>query len=209
MARLIFNEEDHEYKVDGVVYPSVTEIIRFLYRELYDTVIQSRLDRAAERGRAVHKASEALDKYGKVECDEDIAPYMMAYKHFLQDYKPDWIEIEKPHFHKEYLYAGTPDRFGKITYLGERITALIDMKATYLPIKRLIFPQLNGYEKIVDERPDKLFGLHLERDESYNLIEVPFDDSEFMACLTLHNHMESTRCDRYKLRMQIEKEKSE
>ena len=74
MSRLIFYDEGHEYQVDGERVPSVSEVLRFISREVYGDVNQYTLDNAADRGTRIHKACELLDKYGKVECDEDIAP---------------------------------------------------------------------------------------------------------------------------------------
>ena len=204
MARLIFTEDNHEYRVDGVVYPSVSEIMRFVSREVYDDTNQYAVDRAAERGAAVHKACEALDKYGRIECDEDIASYVTAYVKFLRERKPEWAEIEKSLHHPGLLYAGTLDRTGVMD--GE--TVIVDIKTSYAVNKRLATIQLAAYAMLTMHVPDKLYILHLKPDETYKLHEIPFNPEPFTSCLNLHNHMESTRCDRYKLRMKLEKEKS-
>ena len=57
MARLIFYDAEHEYTVDGVKYPSVSEILRFISREIYDDTNQYALDHAADLGTSVHKAT--------------------------------------------------------------------------------------------------------------------------------------------------------
>lgn len=111
MARLIFFDDTHTYTVDGEVFPSVSEISRFASREVYGEVIQFNLDNACSRGSAVHKATEVLDKYGKCECDEDIAPYVKGYVQFRKDFGiKDYAHIEKALAHEELKYAGTIDR---------------------------------------------------------------------------------------------------
>ncbi len=111
MARLIFFDDTHTYTVDGEEFPSVSEISRFASREIYGEVNQYNLDNAASRGSAVHKATEILDKYGKVECDEDIVPYIQAYVKFRKDFGiDDYEHIEKALAHEELKYAGTIDR---------------------------------------------------------------------------------------------------
>lgn len=111
MARLIFFDDTHTYTVDGEVFPSVSEISRFASREVYGEVSQFNLDNACSRGSAVHKATEILDKYGKCECEEDIAPYIQAYVKFRKDFGiKDYDYIEKSLAHEELKYAGTIDR---------------------------------------------------------------------------------------------------
>lgn len=111
MARLIFFDDTHTYTVDGEEFPSVSEISRFASREVYGEVSQFNLDNACSRGSAVHKATEILDKYGKCECDEDIAPYIQAYVQFRKDFGiKDYAYIEKALAHEGLKYAGTIDR---------------------------------------------------------------------------------------------------
>ena len=115
MAKLIFFDDTHTYTVDGEEFPSVSEISRFASREIYGEVSQFNLDNACSRGSAVHKATEILDKYGKVECDEDIVPYIQAYVQFRKDFKiTDYEHIEKALAHEELKYAGTIDRIYNI-----------------------------------------------------------------------------------------------
>ena len=111
IARLIFFDDTHTYTVDGEEFPSVSEISRFASREVYGDVSQYALDNACARGSAVHKATELLDKYNTVECDEDIVPYIQAYVQFRRDFGiKDYAYIEKPLANEELKYAGTIDR---------------------------------------------------------------------------------------------------
>lgn len=186
MAKLIFFDEGHEYQVDGVRVPSVSEVIRFMSREVYGDINQYTLDNAADRGTRIHKACEVLDKYGKVECDEDIAPYITAYVSFLKLNKPQWTFIEKAMVNEELGYAGTIDRFGVI---GSH-KVLLDIKSSYTVHKHLATAQLGGYSMLAPETPDDRYILHLKPDGTFKLIDIPADSSLFMACLTLHKAME-------------------
>lgn len=115
MARLIFFDDTHTYTVDGEEFPSVSEISRFASREVYGDINQFALDNACNRGSAVHKSTEVLDKYFKCECDEDIEPYVRAYIQFRKDFAiKDYAYIEKPLANEELKYAGTIDRIYKI-----------------------------------------------------------------------------------------------
>lgn len=115
MAKLLFFDLSHTYTVDGEEYPSVSEISRFASREIYGEVNQYNLDNACNRGSAVHKATEILDKYGSVECAEDIESYIRAYVQFRKDFGiKDYAYIEKPLANEKDKYAGTIDRIYKI-----------------------------------------------------------------------------------------------
>lgn len=115
MAKLIFYDNEHIYEVDGEEYPSVSEISRFASREIYGEVNQFNLDNACSRGSAIHKATEILDKYGSVECAEDIENYIRAYVSFRKDFGvKDYAYIEKPLANEKDKYAGTIDRIYKI-----------------------------------------------------------------------------------------------
>lgn len=115
MARLIFYDNEHIYEVDGEEYPSVSEISRFASREIYGEVNQFNLDNACSRGSAVHKATEILDKYGEVECAEDIESYIRAYVKFRKDFGvKDYAFIEKPLASEKSKFAGTIDRIYKV-----------------------------------------------------------------------------------------------
>ena len=51
MANLVFLEENHRYTIDGEEVPSVSELTRFIAREVYGEVNQQILDNAAARGK--------------------------------------------------------------------------------------------------------------------------------------------------------------
>ena len=186
MAKLIFFDDRHEYQVDGEIVPSVSEILRFISREVYGDVTQFRLDHAADRGHNVHSACEQLDRFGSAEIDAEIEPYINAYIQFRKDHKPVWSKIEYAMHSERYGFAGTLDRYGVM----EGRPVIIDIKSSYKVEKALVTAQLNAYKILADENNltvIDLFVLHLKKDGTYKLIEVPIDSASFMACLTLHN----------------------
>ena len=169
MANLIFYDQGHIYKLDGETIPSVSELTRFISREIYGTVSQYTLDNAASRGTKVHKLCEALDKYGEIECPEDISGYVKAYVAFLREHKPEWKYIEKPIYHTTRLYAGTIDRYGTIS--GKR--ALVDIKTSHKIQKPLYTAGQNLYRMALREPVDAIYILHLKPDGKYKLVELP------------------------------------
>lgn len=189
MAKLIFYDKNHEYELNGEIIPSVSEITRFASREIYGEVNQYALDNACERGTAVHKAAELIDKYGECEVTEGIESYLRAYLQFRKDYAvKEFIAVEKALASPTMRFAGTIDRVTEIN--GE--LAIIDLKTSSTVQKVLAKIQLNAYKILWEEnQPDKpvkaLYILHLRKDGTYKLIDFPIDDTLFKACYELHN----------------------
>lgn len=185
MANLIFYDETHRYTVDGEEVPSVSEITRFLSRELYTEVNQAILDMAANRGTAVHKASEALDKYGKAEVDDEHLPYMKAYLSFLREKKPEWEKIEWA-VNNGTLYAGTIDRYGTLD--GKKV--IVDLKTTANIDKghRVLYTAAQNLYRMAIEQDhpvEAIYILQLKKDGTWRLYEVEKQNELAEACITL------------------------
>jgi hypothetical protein len=192
MATLLFFDEGHKYTLDGEELPSVSELCRFLSREIYCEITQYKLDNAAERGTAVHKATEILDKYGTVDVQDDILPYLQAYLTFRKEHEVEWSKIECALHHPEDRYAGTIDRYGLLD--GKK--AIVDMKSTYTVHKPLCAASLNLYRRALQANGievEVLYILHLKKDGTYKLVPFDIDDELPTALLTLHNTLKKKR----------------
>lgn len=193
MASLMFFDEAHKYTVDGEEVPSVSEITRFMARELYAEVNQLALDKAADRGTKVHKATEALDKFGSVEIEDDLIGYVKAYVSFVKDNSPSWEKIEWP-VHNEKLYAGTIDRYGTI---GEK-KGIVDLKTTgtITPGHRAIYTAAQNLYRLAIEKDwevDFIDIVQLKPDGTYKVYEIEIQDELALACLALHNAMKKRK----------------
>ena len=160
MGTLIFYDKKHLYSLNGEEIPSVSEISRFVSREVYGDVNQYTLDNAANRGSNVHKSTEVLDKYNEVECDPAIEPYIRAYIQFRKDYGiHEYVAIEKALASEKMRYAGTLDRILRINEgfakkfkeqtkvdISDKIgkLAIIDLKSSSVVQKVLGVIQLNA-----------------------------------------------------------------
>lgn len=193
MASLMFFDEAHRYTVDGEEVPSVSEITRFMARELYAEVNQLALDKAADRGTKVHKATEALDKFGSVEIEDDLLGYVKAYVSFVKDNSPSWEKIEWP-VHNEKLYAGTIDRYGTI---GEK-KGIVDLKTTgtITPGHRAVYTAAQNLYRLAIEKDwevDFIDIVQLKPDGTYKVYEIEIQDELALACLALHNAMKKRK----------------
>lgn len=182
--KIDFNEDKHEYSVNGVKVPSVSEILSPLNADRYGDINPAVLRAAAEKGTAVHEMCEAID-YG-IDPDEEEMPeiqgYVDAYYQFLFDHDVYWKMVEQivsfSRFDGELpLYCGTIDRFGIVD--GRK--AVVDIK-TYASMtteaQMTASCQTALYADAIDEpiRP-KRYILHLKKDGKYRLIDLDnFDE---------------------------------
>ena len=59
-----FIEEQHIYLKDGIITPSVSEILHFIFPDKYKNISAKILNKKAEYGSKVHEAVEILEKTG-------------------------------------------------------------------------------------------------------------------------------------------------
>lgn len=191
---LEFIEDGHRYFLDEKEIPSVSEILRFMAKEVYGEADKFAMDQAADRGTRVHRAAEEIDRTGRCECDSDIAGYVNAYAKFLSEHSVKWDAIEKPVCNELAWYAGTIDRAG----LVDNVPTILDIKTTKRissKHKLLYAAQLTAYRGAYTT---KLYGtnlviLQLKEDGTYKLHLVKPDVNVFYACKILHNEFEKTK----------------
>ena len=78
MPELTFRDAGHVYMLDGEMLPCVSDLCKPLHREIYKDAPAWQMEAAAERGTAVHKAAEQLDKCGSASIAEEYRPYLLA-----------------------------------------------------------------------------------------------------------------------------------
>ena len=184
-----FDEKSHTYTLDGVELPSVTHICRFLAYD-YKSDRPWLAAEAARRGTAVHEACALIDYGEEPEETPEIAGYLKAYRRFLKDCRPDWEGIETPLFVCDdwYKFAGTPDRWGK---MSGKLT-LLDIKSGTVHVP-YVSAQLCGYGLMLlamgrDIR--SFYTLRLDKSGVYELTPTEPDLDLLEACITLHNATE-------------------
>lgn len=192
MPTLTFAEETHQYRLDGIVIPSVTQIMEPLSRAKYKTIDESILRVAAKRGSDVHEAIEFYARYGIMECQQEAEPYVKAYMKWAQEYAPQTIQTEQATWHKQLMYAGTVDTVSLVQ--GKK--TLIDYKTTAELNDMLTSVQLEAYAQALSSHGvdiEQKAILHLRRDETYRFKVYPLHDVEawktFSALLTIRAHI--------------------
>jgi len=201
-----FDEEKHEYKVDGVKYPSVTDILEHLTAPGYGKVDKWVLEAAKERGTYIHEVTQDIDLgLPPEEIDDGYIGYIEAYMKFLADYEPQWDTIEEQFFCAEYGYCGTIDRTGEI----DGFKCVLDIKTTASPTtdqKIAVCCQTVAYAIGIGAREADRYALYLHKDGTYELLDcIDYElqkgfDSEniFIRLATLHRQIEAIKKRRIK-----------
>lgn len=192
MSILQFFGKDHIYLLDGEQIPCVSDLCRFLHREIYKETPVWQMEAAAERGTKVHAATEALDLTGRAEIDEELLPYLQAYVQFRKEHEVSWELIEHSTYHPAHRFAGTVDRYGIL----DGFRTLVDIKTTYKVYKPLCSASLNLYRLMLEAHEkgvERLAILHLRKDGTYKLIPFDLDDKLPMALITLHTALQKKK----------------
>ncbi len=184
---LTFDEPKHEYRVNGVVVPSVTQILEDVGIVDFSHIPPATRAMAMERGRLVHLATQ-LDDEGDLQeatLDPELLPYVQAWRNARRGLEmgESFTLIEWRGHHAQFGYAGTLDRlYGSL---------LIDIKTNDAPDWTRI--QLAAYAALVTDKPMTLtrLAVELHRDETYRVAEYPArkwqaDFNVFLAALTVY-----------------------
>ncbi len=184
---LEYFDEEHLYLVDGIIVPSITQILKFKYGRKYAGIDKAVLRRASEAGTAVHEAIERYCKTGEI---ADI-PELRNFR-FLQDkYDFNVVENETPvilFLNDAPISAGRLDMVLDMNgqYGGADIkrTASLDKEylAYQLNLYRIAYRQSYGIEW------EFLKGIHL-RGDIRKFVDIPI--SEDMAWKLVHQFMEA------------------
>lgn len=167
---LEFYEREHIYLVDGVIVPSVTEVVENGFGNKYSAVDPAVLKRAADRGTRIH---EAIERYCKTGEEEPISE-VHNFKFLQKKYGFEVVGNELPViiYFDGLTIAGRLDMVIRMN--GE--LGGVDIKSTYAFDKERTALQLNlyriGYRQCYGEEWKFIKGLHL-RDDARKLIDLP------------------------------------
>jgi len=162
-------EEIHTYLYNGVIIPSVTQILQEkLFQNKYKNVPEYILSKKAKYGSQVHSIIE------KIENNEEYNENSVYIKESINQYK----DIKKKNNIKvisqeqivcyEGIYAGKYDMIAEVNQLN----CLIDIKTTAELDKEYLSWQLSMYELAIGEKFDKLYCIWLPKGGLGKLIEI-------------------------------------
>ena len=177
LPELTFEDMSHTYLLNGSEIPSVTTVMKPLSDFEYGGVDERTLEKAANRGTAVHNAIENWLKFGFDDLDPEYHGYMDGFLNWWNLRKPKLIASEVRTYHRLLNYAGTVDLVAEID--GE--INLIDFKTTSRLIEKNCKVQLEAYSKAMESHGidiQKKRILHLSHDGKWQEPEYPAKDAE-------------------------------
>lgn len=171
---LEYFDDTHEYLVDGVIVPSITQILKIKFGNKYDGVSQKVLNRAAEKGTEVH---EAIERYCKTGESSDLKE-VRNFKFLQKQYKFEVLDNEVPiilFLDDEPVAAG---RLDLVLKLDNKIGGG-DIKRTATLDKEYLAYQLNlyriGYRQCYGVEWEFLKGIHL-RDDIRKFLNISINE---------------------------------
>ena len=165
-----FDEATHTYWKGVERVPSVTQILAPLVD--FSGIRMSVIERASERGRAVHYGTELYDQ-DNLDWDSlspELRPYIEAWAEFRAKTLFVPMLIEKRVFHPGLMYAGTLDRAG--LFDGELSVGDVKSSVTLYPtvsLQTVAYAEALNAENPTLPRHTGRFAVQLKRDGKYVL----------------------------------------
>ena len=158
---LEYIDDIHTYIVDGVIVPSITQIMKIKFGKKYEGINEEVLERASIKGTAVHESIENYCKTGEIENIQEVKDFMFLEK----QYKFEVLQTEVPII----LFKGnepvSAGRLDLVLKIGEKIGGG-DIKRTSTLDKEYLAYQLNlyriGYKQCYGVEWEFLKGIHLK-----------------------------------------------
>lgn len=171
---LEYIDDTHTYLVDGIIVPSITQLIKMKFNNKYDAVPKEVLKKAADKGTAMHLAIELYEKENKESDLVELKNYKFLKKHL----KWNVIQSEIPiilFYNDKPIAAGRLDQV--IEMNGKK--GINDLKRTASFDKEYVALQTNlyriGYKQSYGTEIDFVSGLHL-RDNTRKFYKLPVNE---------------------------------
>lgn len=171
---LEYYDEDHLYICDGVVVPSITQILKVKFGNKYNRVSGAVLSRAAEKGTAVH---EAIQNYCERGEESDLIE-LRGFKFLQKQYKFEVLQNEVPVILFKNDIPVAAGRLDLVLEIDGKI-GLADIKRTATLDKEYLAYQLNlyriAYQQCYGKHIQFLRGLHL-REDTRRFVDIPINE---------------------------------
>lgn len=128
---LAFEEQGHIYMLNGVVLPSVTQVIRDnRLSSDFAHVSAADLEIARQLGQAVHIATHYNDEgtLDDASIDAVVRPYLNAWRQFVAERRLQFVALEQRVADPVYQFCGTVDRLAVLADNPAAGELLIDLK---------------------------------------------------------------------------------
>lgn len=169
-----YYDDEHMYLVNGVIVPSITQLLKKRFGGKYDGVNSAVLNKAAEEGTKVHKAIELYCKNG----EESELEELRNFKFLRKKYGFEVLDNEVPIVlfdEGEPIAAG---RLDMVIKMSDDI-GLADIKRTSVLDKEYVGLQLNlyrlAYQQCYGTEITILKAIHL-REDKRKFVDIPINE---------------------------------
>ena len=173
---LEYLDDIHQYIVDGVCVPSVTQILKVKFGNKYSAVDAETLNKAAEAGTAVHLA---IENYCKNGAESDL-PELRNFKFLKKQYEFEVLKNEVPVILFGITQPICAGRLDMVLTSKEGLT-IADIKRTAALDKNYLAFQLNmyaiAYQQCYGGKVESLRGIHL-RGETRKFVSIPMNEKK-------------------------------
>ena len=186
-----FIPETHQYVVDGILVPCVSNILAYKFND-YAKIPKEVLQRASAKGTELHKAIEDFEQMGiKSELQE-----FKNYLYLKKQHKFENIANEVPvlfEIEGRVLFVGTLDQIIQI----DGKLGINDFKRVSTPNGRKIAYQLNfyklAYEQTYGKKIDFISYTHL-RETVRKFHQLPINEETTLNLLNEYYEKEQSQC---------------
>ena len=189
MNKIAFLEEPHIYLVDGVITPSVSEILHFIFPDKYKGISKRILNKKAEYGTTIHESVEMYEaniKTMNIQEAYDVTIQAKELTYIQEASLRQYIKLKTENniivLEQEKMieykgkYAGRFDMIANIKgYL-----CLCDIKTTAELDEEYLSWQLSYYELATGRTFDKLYAIWLPKKELGVLKEIKRKPKELL-----------------------------
>lgn len=181
--KISFNEEKHEYKVDGKAVPCVSDIMQVATCLYYTKDIpQEILDLACRKGSAVHNAIEEYLLFDEYTIEDRYKAIFSNFIKWYDEFHPEVLKVEYKMSNGQ--FAGTCDLICKIN--GKIIG--IDHKTSNEIHTNMIAIQEAAYDELSDIKIDEWYVLHLTK-EKYEFKKIEIRKDIWDKCKDIYFYM--------------------
>ena len=174
---LEYYDDTHTYIYNGIVLPSITQMLKVKFGNKYDGIPRATLERAAERGSAVHRAIELYEQTG---VPSDL-PELRNWLFLKRQYGIECIDNEVPVVLFQGEDAVACGRLDLVLEMDGQV-GLGDIKRTSTLDKNYLAYQLNlyriAYQQCYGTQIAFLRGIHLREDIRKSLaliLDTPYN----------------------------------
>lgn len=174
---LEYIDESHTYLVDGIIVPSVTQLLHRKFNKKYDGISAEVLNKAAARGTRIHKDIEEYCRLGK-------EPEYSETKDFIFVTKKNGLTVKENEI-PIILDLGGETFAGRLDLIleAEGELAVADIKTTATLDKEYLAYQLNLYRlgAIQSYGYDikRLYGIHL-KNGTRKAVPIPIKEAAWL-----------------------------